>query len=91
MVSANNQQGFVKVLEDDEEEEQEQARQQAWDQPPLLLIAHPMLLEMLEMLDMNFQETCNLTPTMKLQVAVGSLTHASVFTSLFLNGWDHPP
>jgi hypothetical protein len=65
MVSAaNNQQGFG----DDEEEEQEQgeqgqekveARQQARDRQPVLLVGHPMLLEMMAMLEREFKGSSN--------------------------------
>jgi hypothetical protein len=62
MVSAaNNQQGF----RDDEEEEQEKGdqeqeqEQQAGDLPPLLLVRHPMLIEMLAMLERGFNGGSN--------------------------------
>jgi hypothetical protein len=65
MVSAaNNQQGFED--DDEEEQEQEESRQQAWDQPTVLVVAHQMLLEIMAMLEMDFQESS--TPKMMMKV-----------------------
>jgi hypothetical protein len=64
LFAANNQQGFG----DDEEEEQGErvkeqveveARQQSRDQPPDLLVGHPMLLEILAMLEREFKGSSN--------------------------------
>jgi hypothetical protein len=67
--AANNQQAFRDDEEEDQEQEQDQGEQvkgqgqgqeqQAGDLPPVLLVWHPMVLEMLTMLERGFEGGSN--------------------------------
>jgi hypothetical protein len=95
MVSANNQQGCEEVLEDDEEEDQEQeeARQQAWDRPPVMVVAHPVLLEMLAMLEKG-QHSLALWDARRIWSAASlssvMLFDHSILLTLFMDDCDWP-